>query len=276
MTPTAQSARLEFSPARAEVGQAVVARVIVEHAPNARVELAGFGDDDSWVRFAELPGARESLANGTTRSTFECELGSLEPGARSLDGLAVQVDGRKLEVERASLEVVSLLGETEDAPRPLRDRGEVQWQDAGANLWPWILLALALVGGVALIVRRLRAAQPPKAAAPRAASRLAEWSSRTLETPDAVREAHVELTRWLRVAVDRRDGVDRRALSDEEWLAVARAPDREDQAAIERLLAESGAVKYGPERPTHWATRERLELAGAIAGRVEPAQEVRR
>jgi hypothetical protein len=74
-----------------------------------------------------------------------------------------------------------------------------------------------------------------------------------------VRAAHYELTRLLREAADRGQGVDRRALTDDEWLAVFRSSGSADQAArAERVLARCAEVKYAGRDATKWAVDETI------------------
>jgi hypothetical protein len=52
-------------------------------------------------------------------------------------------------------------------------------------------------------------------------------------------------------------------LTDEEWLEALRQPA---DGELARLFAECRPVEYGGERPTHWATRERVARARALVG----------
>ena len=88
-------------------------------------------------------------------------------------------------------------------------------------------------------------------------------------TPEQGREAHFALTRALRELVDGARAQERLALTDEEWAA-----DLGD-ADLAQSLSTCAQVKYGVERPTHWATRERVVRARELARNHAPAAEVR-
>ncbi|MCC6408480.1 MAG: hypothetical protein IT453_15060, partial [Planctomycetes bacterium] len=86
----------------------------------------------------------------------------------------------------------------------------------------------------------------------------------------------------LRSEIDRRAGVRRAALDDDEWLSRALAdagfaerigPERERLGA---LLAACREVKYGGAPATHWAARERIGGARAILKRLEESAEAPR
>jgi hypothetical protein len=197
---------------------------------------------------------------------------ALEPGQLELPAVELSypapAGGRAqvvpIEGGRA-IEVSGVLREGEDQPRPLPPDLGVD-EPAAARGWVAPVIwtgALTLLGAlVAFLVARRRRARPLAAApAPTPRERLAALEESALEDPEAVRAAHVELSRALREHFDA--GRERQALTDEEWLEVLRQPS---DGELARLLAECRPVEYGGERPTHWATRERVARARALVG----------
>lgn len=267
-------AHWELPVKQAAVGEPVQARLVVEHAAGARVELSSPVEDGSWVLFDRTAPWTESAGPGRARTAWEFRWASLEAGSRSLPAATPTLGGQALEVEGATLFVAAVLGEGEDAPRPLRDAPPLPAETEGPLTWiaAGVLLLLGVLLG-AWILRRRRAAPPATASPPSA--RLSVLEAADLAQPADVQSAHYAMTRLLRESADLGAGVDRSALTDEEWAARAEGEFRAaglsegERATLQELLLRAAAVKYGPERPTHWATRESLARARALALRFE-------
>jgi hypothetical protein len=276
-----QRARLRFEPPQAAVGEPVRAILSVAHARGMAPSVESLGLDDTWLVFET--GARrvssEPADPARETSTWVFEVASLEAGERKLSDVPLKLGDLHVPVEAAALAVRSVLGADEDSARPLATDGEL---DLDAAVMPWLAyalgaLALVAVGLIAWLVARRRRPAVEALSAP--STRLAVLESRPLDTAQDVQAAHFALTRLLREAADLRVGQDRSGLTDEEWRLAASAQFDEaglapaELTALEQLLARAGEVKYGGERPTHWATREALAGARLLAARLEPKPE---
>ncbi len=279
------SARLEFDRVQAEVGQPVRATLTVEHDASSRPKLDSLGLDDSWVVFASKAGPTLALPAQTGRATttFEFEIASLEPGQRAIAEIPISGSAQKLAVAGPTLQVQGVLAENEDAPRAMQGLREIESLDERANLS--LVLAVAL-GGAALLCAALfvwwrKRARSVAEGAPAPSVRLAVLETRPLDTPEDVQAAHFALTRLLRESADLAAGRDRSGMTDEEWQRSAREQflaagiSAGELGALEALLERAAQVKYGSERPTHWATREALASARGFAARVEALQDTK-
>jgi hypothetical protein len=270
--------RWELPAAEAEVGEPVRARLVAEHPASVRPSLPPLGLDDSWVVFEGRPAWTEALAQdaGRATTTWEFRFASLESGERALPELVLSLGDARVDVPAARLAFRGVLAEGEDAPRPVKGLPELPPEPArGALAW-WIAGAAVAVAALAAFRLARRARRAPVAAVPAPSARLAVLEAEPLASAADVQTAHFALTRLLRESADLRAGRDRSALTDEEWSDAARGEfdaaglGAAERAALEALFAKASAVKYGPERPTHWATREALASARSLAARLEP------
>lgn len=266
--------RWETTPSRAAVGEPIVVSLVVEHPAGARASLPqGWLDGElSWALAA--PERLEAASTpGATR--WRVELASLEAGERELPQVQALVelgDGTKAELEQVATKVqfAAELLEGEDAPRAPRDFRPAEPESAGWS-WPWIaaggalLVAAGALAGYLLRGRRREVEAPPSVAA-----RIASLGSRNLDDAQVVREVHYELTALVRERLDERDGVVRRALTDEEWLARAEASlPAEATQELGELFRSARALKYGGAKATAWAVRDNLARAQRALDAVE-------
>ncbi|MCE9595928.1 MAG: hypothetical protein K8S98_17200 [Planctomycetes bacterium] len=267
-----------------EVGEPIELVLEVEHPleSTARVADEKLGLDDSWVVLSKDE-PRSRPVDGRpdrARTTLRATVVSLEPGERDLAPLKVEIaahgDSVSIFSSAPHVAVKSVLGDAEHERPP---KGFRSAPDFGPQreAWPWLVgLALLVAFGAAFVVARaLRRRARPAPVAASALTRLDELERSDLERTDAAREAHFALTRIVRGEVDRRAGVERSGLADDEWferaladagLAAKIGPERE---RLEALLAACAEVKYGGAAATHWAARERIGGAREILKRLE-------
>ena len=258
--------RWEAAPSRAAVGEPIVLSLAVEHPAGARASLPqGWLDGDySWALAAP---ERLEAASTPEATRWRVELASLEAGERELPQVQAVVelgDGAKAELEQVATKIAfaAELLEGEDAPRAPRDFRPAEPENAGWS-WPWVaaggalLVAAGALAGYLLRGRRRELEAPPSVAA-----RIAALGSRNLDDAQVVREVHYELTALVREQLDARDGVTRRALTDEEWLARAGANlPAESAQELGELFRSARVLKYGGAKATAWAVRDNLARA---------------
>ncbi|HUR28390.1 MAG TPA: DUF4381 family protein [Planctomycetota bacterium] len=274
---TPPRAQLVFEPATASVGEPVRARLSVEHARTEHPTLDALGLDDSWVVFASGAGLASNTADPLrVTTTWEFQVASLEPGERALPAIPLKLGDATLAVDVAKITVTGVLAEGEDDPRALRGLRDIQAAGARTSAWTWMAAGAALVCALATLWLVWRARKKPASTGvPAPSVRLALLEAQPLDTPDDVQAAHFALTRLLRESADLRTGSDLSGLTDEEWRAASSAQldaagfGTAERELLERLFAEATRVKYGKERPTHWATREALAHARGLARRFE-------
>ena len=273
--------------AKIELGEPFLCRLVVAHAATERASMPdGLATDESWIMLEDR-GARsvtDPADPERATTTFVWELCSLEPGERELAGPFVTVDpiepgvtpGRVVQAAPLVLNVRPALYPEEDAPRSLAGFPASSLAQPGGFPWLAVILAvLALAAAVTLWRRRRRT--EIRAPEPLASAQLAALADGPLDTPEAVQHALYTASHLVRARYDRAFGGARDGLTDEEWLAAVgpelsrRGLDGDDLAQLARACE---AVKYGSERPTHWAARETLALARALAVRVESAERV--
>lgn len=269
LEPPLAHARWVGAPEAVELGVPFELVLEIEHEAGTLPEVRA-GELESDVAWAVLeasePIVLPDLADPRRRvSEVRWSVVALEPGVRALPKVVVRQAGEGIAIENdAELEVTGVLAPGEDAPRPMPPDlgvGETPAARRGRILALVALVAVLAAGLVAWLLRRRGGQRVAAPARPRSPlERLAELENAPLDDPEAVRETHRELTRALRQHLD--GDTPRDALTDEEWLAArALAPDGE----LARLFAECRPVEYGGERPTHWATRERVARARALA-----------
>ncbi|MEW6072096.1 MAG: VWA domain-containing protein [Planctomycetota bacterium] len=277
LAPPAAAVRLRGPAAAVEVGEPFELAIEAAHAPGAGGAELAAGEpvlDDSWVLLA----TRLEAGERATRRIFA--IASLEAGEREIvvAGLAPG-EGRPTTAERVPVSVAGVLGDGEDAPRPLRGfpagfgAGEEEGRGSARTL---VALGAGAVLGALAWRRRARSV---RAALPRdplvqledlraAAAVAAADGGRT-------REQHFALTALLREAADLRLSRDRRGRTDAEWLAELAADPALAPAAREALAAALAAcerVKYGGETPSPWALAATFEHARtALAALAGPA-----
>jgi len=281
-------ARFSIEPQEVEVGQPFRLTLRVEHPSRESVfdlKLNELQLDDSWVIFDM---SRETAAGlpdrpGRSRTLWHWSLASLDPGPRRLlNELISLVDDERVasvDASETAIEVLSVLGEGEAQPRPLRGLPEgfgslpqtdlSLWQRA----WPGVLAFLLLCTGLALWRRLTR--RPRNQAQP-ALAPLAELEVLRAEPAQelpAVRERHFALTRLVRRATDEKLGLARPGLTDEEWLAevqrllesgAAGAPEASAPnplppdllAQLSEFLGAAQAIKYAKASSSGWALEE--------------------
>ena len=258
-------------PTAVELGVPFELVLEVTHEPGGELEVGPgeLASDVAWaVLDAAAPLVLPDLDDPRLRvSELRWTVVALEPGLRMLPRPELRYGGEPLAPSKAGLlDVSAVLAPGEDAPRPLPpDLGLSDPAAARRGLGAALIVAGgALLVGLAVWLAR-RGARRPRPALERAPSpleRLAALEQAPLEDPRSVREAHLELTRALRQHLD--GATPRDALTDEEWLAALALPA---DGELGRLFAECRPVEYGGERPTHWATRERVARARALAER---------
>ncbi len=277
------SARLEFDRVQAQVGQPVRATLTIEHDAGSRPKVDSLGLDDSWVVFDSKAGPTLALPAqaGRATTTFEFEIASLEPGPRTIGQIPIPGGDQKLAVAGPALQVQGVLAESEDAPRAMKGLREIESLDERANVWLALGIAVGILALLSVVLfawwrKRARAAVE---SAPAPSVRLAVLETRPLDTPADVQAAHFALTRLLRESADLAAGRDRSGMTDEQWQRAARRQfeaagmNAAEFSALEALLERAAQVKYGSERPTHWATREALASARLFAARLETLQD---
>jgi hypothetical protein len=274
-----QAPRAQLVPPAVEVGEPFALAWEVAHAPLMRVEPVE-PDLDPTAPWVFLGASKEALAepalDGAARSRLVWRFAALEPGSPAPPAViyrwrdATGTHARELRDETLALEVRGLLGEGEDSPRPLAGLRPPPATTARPSTLPWILGALAAAGAAlashVIVTRRRLGCRTRPALEDHGAL---PWAA--LEQAPARTQGY-ELSRRIRVAFDRRVGVDRRGLTDEEWeralAADASLPESARAAAAEALRGLAG-VKYAGERPTEFARREALERARAALAAAE-------
>ncbi len=277
---TAQESRaqLTFEPASAQVGEPVRATLSFEHASAEHPTLESLGLDDTWIVLDTKAGldARDPTNPDRTTTTWVFEITSLEPGERTLANIPLKLGEATPAVNIAALSVHGVLADDEDAARALRPLRDIETNDERADSRVWIGGGATLCCALIIACLWWRSRRRPAALTQVAASsRLAVLETRPLDTPEDVQAAHFALTRLLRESADLRSGRDRSGLTDEEWRIDAIAQfdavglGETERSQLDQLFASASRVKYGTDRPTHWATREALASARALAARFE-------
>jgi hypothetical protein len=278
-TLPAPVARLAIEPREAQVGEPLRGRIelllprgLEWQAPALEAWLGQLGALYGPPRANALPQRAEPGAAELVLHTLDFEFTALEPGAHALPALELRwspaadasgLSAGSLELSAGELRVTSALAPEEDAPRALRSASiEAQalpWWRTKIAASALSAAAAALVGLLVVgtghwwVRRKARRATPapPSAleqlAALESANASARWS-----TEHALAASH-ELARILRLGIDAQRGVAHPGASDEEWLALQPAAQRE---RLTPLCARLAAARFGGEVPSEWAWRE--------------------
>jgi hypothetical protein len=262
-------------PGTVELGEPFALVLELTHPPGVpghelsvgRLELG-----DSWVVLGEEPASSASAEGGSVRTRRAWRVASLEAGERllgeELARVALAERVTHILVGEARVVVGGLLGDGEDAPRPLRqfpeDFGGEDAVSSGPHWVSWVALAAALLAGTGAVVWRRRRARRVAQRPATPLERLAEIA-RSLEGGRG-REGCYELTWLLRSAGDELRKAPRSGLTDEEWLAEVSGCLDVPRNAVSDLTAvfeRAARVKYAGEAPTPWAMQETLARARA-------------
>lgn len=256
---------ISHAPAKIVIGQPVRWTLTVEHEPGTTPSLSeeALGQDLAWVLLDGPTRTSQSPTMGRLTTTFEWTSFCLEAGELAPAPLTVAFEGQEaVEVPVGTIVVQGELAADEDAPRPMAGFHDVD--ETRAVVRPWHVGVLLLGGGVAAWWwvrrrRRSRIAPPPKAPLERFHELVAGEAA---HEPGALRERAFAISALLREAADCSTGEAHSGLTDEEWLADARARGSIDAgtlAQLEELFARLGAVKYGASVPSRFAMEELVE-----------------
>jgi hypothetical protein len=209
---------------------------------------------------------------GRVRTQVRWRLFALEPGARKLPALAVEYElggeTRTLAAEAGELSIAAALAPDEDAPRAPRGFHPPPADAHGRAAWPWLVLALCVLGLAAFVIVRRRRARAVRARPPTALEVLAALERRLAEEgEDCGRVLVYDLSRLVRGALDAWTGEALPALTDEDWIARVQRDVRVPEAVQSgsaRLLRSAQAVKYALHRPTRFALAEMLGEARGV------------
>jgi len=296
----ASSARLVIEPRAAQVGEPVRGRIEIalpracELAPPALE--AWLGERAALLGAPSVSALPQPGASDLVLHAIDFEFTALEAGVLALPALelrwtlanaALEGSASSLELPAGELRIASALAPEETAPRALRsERIEAQqlpwWRtkvaaSAISAAVATIVGVLVVGGGHAWVRRKQRLAQP---APPSALERLAALESANARwTAEHALATTQELARILRAGIDARRERAHPGASDEEWLALQPAAERERLAAHVARLA---SARFGGEAPSEWALRELfaetralLTVAEAREAAVVGASEVR-
>jgi hypothetical protein len=272
------SARWSCEPDAVRVGEPFMLVLELEHDAGLGLRALLPRDltlDESWVVLDSAPLASASLPGGRARTRAAWHVASLEPGERSLAeplaGVALGEGVARIQVGDARVQVLGLLAEGEDVPRPLRGFPEGfagATSGSGGGLSRALVaagLGLGVLVGVAYALWQRRRAQLGAAPAPSPLERLRALEA---EAAERSRERCYELTRLLRQAGDELTRKPRGALTDEEWLAAVRTSLEIPRGIVDELalvFERAARVKYAGEVPTDWALQETFAKArGAL------------
>ncbi len=270
-------ARFALSPVEVEVGEPFQLNLLVDHPSAVGVfdlQLKPLELDPSWVLLDASRDTAKASSDEPGRSvtTWHWRIVSLEPGERRLlPELTSLVEDERVgavDLSSTSIQVHSVLAESEDQPRALRGlpAGFGDWTEEAPNAWQraWpILLGLGLSALAAWLWRRLR--KPAMARGEELLVPLAELevlrAQPVLQAAD-LRQRHFDLTRLVRRGVDEKLGVSRAGLTDDEWLSAVEGGLLGYQSLADLLpelrdfLGAAEAVKYAGEQPSEWALEE--------------------
>jgi hypothetical protein len=261
------SAVLRAEPAEVQVGEPCRLVLEVDRPAGTNVRLPDVDPvpDDSWVVLEP----RKLERSEPTRVVASWKVLSLEAGDRELAKFSVDEETpegtRKIDVQAAAIHVLPALAEGEDAPRPMRDFRDAP-PNAAARRGRLVLLGIAALVAAALafaLVRRARKKQVP-VAEPTALDRLALLEKRVADDPESAREIVYDLSRLLRVSVDRYLAEDQASLVDADWAAAIEAEERVPlgvRRSTAKLLRDSERIKYALQSPTRFALQEMLATA---------------
>ncbi len=272
--------RLYASPPTAEVGEPF--ELILEVTRPAGGGSAGAAApngellvDDSWVLLDTRLVPSEPAHSDRIVTRWIWEVASLEPGERELvvHGLPGEANPDEPLIESCTVRIAGVLAASEDAPRPLRgfsaSFGAAETEEGGLPYWAWILVGvvLHLLGLVPFLFLRAWWRRRRKRETPVPPLELLERLRGDAELDaEQLRERHYELSHLLRAATDDRLDRDRRAWTDEEWVADL-GDDRSLDETFRRELAAAldgcARVKYADERPSAWTVDETFQSARA-------------
>ena len=274
--------RLFASPPSVGVGEPF--ELVLEIARPAGHDTASAGTpngelvvDDSWVLFDTrlVPSGPDPARPERIVTRWIWEVASLEPGERDLavHGLQLDADSDDSGIETCTVRIAGVLAAGEDAPRPLRGFsaafGAAEAEEDGLPRWAWILVGvmLHLLGlGPFLLLRAWWRRRRKREAPDPPLERLERLRGGAELDAEQLRARHYELSHLLRAATDERLDRDRRAWTDEEWIAEV-ADDRSLDEAFRREIAAAldgcARVKYAGERPSAWAVDETFQSARA-------------
>lgn len=264
-----------------EVGEPLELGLDVAHPSERYPELLDEGPplDDGWVlldaRDPRTDGVPESPERAVTR--FAWSVVALEPGSKLLVPPGIRVGDELLAPPAVPVEVLGVLAEDEDAPRPARGfRPAPPEPEVDDALSPWAVAgiaggALLLLGLGGWLATRRRGPEP---GAPVATpdERLQELRARPRGEQPEIQRTAFELVHLVRTTVDARAGVERDGLTDAEWLASHDTAgwSAEQRACAAGLFERTARTRWAGETPTPWALDECFDLARPLLRAATP------
>ncbi|MCI0587013.1 MAG: hypothetical protein L0323_09260 [Planctomycetes bacterium] len=259
---------LEVRPPKARVGDRVEVVLAVRHPglesiewPKVEEALPGWRAHDRGVERVNTAGRIEERRRIEAIPTAP---GKIEIPPQVVRFKREGKDGFQ-PTQGASIEVVSVLGESDADLRPLK--GPVE---APPLLWPWIAAGAALLAAGALLFRVLRRRRqgaplaPPVPPHERALRLLEELGRRTLADPEAQKAFYYDLSMGIREYIEGRFGLRAPERTTEEFLEEAasfRGFSLETRGLLRSFLEACDLVKYARHLPSREEVRE--ALAGA-------------
>lgn len=240
----------EVTPAHAALGEPIECRLTVIHDGAANPFEPNLDLDYAW-EVIDGPD-RESTADGTA---FVWTVMAFEAGEIQLPAIDVRFEGGdRLRSASKAVTVEGVLRAGEDEPRPGPGFRTVEERTSPVRpMHVGLLIFVLMAAGFAWWWHARQPGEPPPVRT--------EWDrfqQLTEEEPVAVA---VQLSGLLRVAFDRRSGLDRSALTDEEWLADV---DRDVANDLRDVLADCESIKFGGDVPSRLGMEDLKKRAGVI------------
>ncbi len=279
----------ESSAATVTIGDSVTVRIAVTHDAGATATIPA--SLDLGEAFVELQRSAESSDNGdgTVTDSFALELGAYDVGELEIPSIPItyveEGDARALETAPIPLEVLGVVGETEQAaPRPVAPPVEVMRREW---LWAYVLGAAIVVVGLAILAWFLlsgrerapavAAAAPVPSLSPydEAMARLSELEGSGALEADALEPAYTALSEIVRGYLGRRFGFPALDLTTEEinQHLAAHADAQPVAGELATWFAACDFVKFAEYPASPDEARDALYRARQIVekARVRPA-----
>jgi hypothetical protein len=285
------TATVTVTPRNPKLGDSMMLTLKVVSDPAVIVEMPPYGEALGRFDVIRHATSNETLADGKHAQTQNYTLQASRSGKLRIPRLRVEytdqrttgedagpVGPRELLTEELSLTVASVLpegvdGELSDAAAPLDET-------PGTPGWVYWLVALAIIGIIALGYVLMRAASATRARLARvsayqtAAKRLDSISSRGMPGPNEVDAWYVELSDIVRQYIEDATGVRAPELTTEEFLREAKHSPRLDSTVkqgVSDFLVTCDRVKFAGYKPSEDESQSSLQAARDLIDRQEQA-----